>query len=143
MGANVKSSRCMTDMLAMACTVVAIVTGFMLHREVHHIYVYDDVALWGWHEAIGLTLMALIAIHGVQHAHWFKNYGKIPRQRKRVNTLFLATAAVVLTTGLPLMLGSRSELVSHVHYGGGILFTIIAIGHVFKRWKMFLSIIRK
>lgn len=111
MATRMNSWKGATDVLAMACTVVAIVTGVMLHREVHHIYVYDDVTLWGWHEAIGLILIALIAIHGMQHSPWFKNYRKIPEQRKRVTTLFLLTAVVMLATGLPLMFGSRSETV--------------------------------
>lgn len=129
-----------TDLLAMASTLVLIATGVVLHVQVHHTQVYDDTFMWGCHEVVGLLLMLLIACHGVQHAPWFKNYAKIPANRKIVTTIFLALAVVMLVTGVLLMAGSRSESVSHIHYAGGILFVIIAVGHVAKRWKIFRAL---
>lgn len=135
-----KGYKRLVDILAIVCTLAVIITGFVLHKEVHHIYVYNDVITWTVHEVAGILLMLLIAIHGVQHSPWFKNYMKIPGNRKRVSTIFLAVAALMLITGIILMAGSRSEILSHIHYAGGILFALIAIGHVAKRWKIFRAL---
>lgn len=77
-----KGYKRLVDILAIVSTLAVIITGFVLHKEVHHIYVYNDVITWRLHEVVGILLMLLIAVHGVQHSPWFKNYMKIPGNRK-------------------------------------------------------------
>lgn len=130
-----------TDFLAMIFTLSAIVTGFILHNEVWHLHVYDNTTLWCIHEIAGLALVVLAVVHCIQHSFWFKHYFKINVTKKRVTTILLLIGIVVAVTGVILMCGSRSELVSHIHYAGAILFTLIAIGHVVKRWKLLKALI--
>lgn len=129
-----------TDLLSVALVVAAIVSGFVLHSEVWHMHVYDNTTVWTLHEVIGLFLAALVGVHCVQHSFWFKNYSCIKPDRKRVTTIFLIVGIIVLLSGLVLMFGSRSELISHIHYACGILFTILAIGHILKRHKLLRSL---
>lgn len=129
-----------TDILSMLLTLAAIITGFVLHKEVWHLHLYSDATLWTVHESIGLVLLGFVALHCVQHSFWFKNYSRIRINKKRVTTILLIVGAIVALTGIVLMCGSRSELVSHIHFVGAILFTIIAVGHVVKRWKIFRSL---
>ncbi len=129
-----------TDLLSMLLTLIAIITGFILHNEVWHLHIFDDYASWGIHEGVGIALLALVTFHCVEHSFWFKNYSKLKINRKRVTTIFLIIAIIVAVTGITLMSGSHSEIVSHIHYAGGILFTIIAVGHVAKRWKLLKSL---
>ncbi len=129
------------DILSMLLVLAAIVTGFMLHNDVWHIHRYDDTLLWGTHESAGLALVALVAIHCVQHSFWFRNYAKLRPNRKMVTTILLTIGIIVAISGVILMCGSHSELVSRVHYIGAILFTVVAIGHVIKRWKILRSLL--
>lgn len=80
--------------------------------------------------------LALIA-HFVQHKFWFKNYAKIPAVRKGVTSLLFLLAIAVAVSGIILALGSHSQFVSIFHYITAIAFTVLAIGHVAKRWKIF------
>ncbi len=132
--------KCVVDVVAMACVIAAIVTGFVLHKEVHHIHIYGNVGLWGAHESVGLVLVALLAVHGAQHPQWFRNYRKIPVKRKRVTTVLLCVGVILAASGIVLMCGSRSEELSILHYVLGIAFTLFAIGHVVKRWRIFKGI---
>lgn len=122
------------DIVSMILLLAAIVTGFILHKDVWHLHVYDNTSLWAIHEAAGLVLVVLVAIHCIQHSFWFKNYSKIKSDRKRVTTILLIIGILVALSGIILMCGSQSELISHIHYACAILFTIIAIGHIAKRW---------
>lgn len=126
-----------TDIAGMLCVVTCIITGMILHRDVHHIYEYHRVALWAVHEAAGVLVLAMIAVHCLQHKAWFRNYRKIPVDKKRVSTMILCVAVLVGASGIVLMLGSRSEEVSVFHYILGIIFTLLALGHVIKCWKLF------
>lgn len=131
------------DILAMILTLAAIITGFMLHNDVWHRHVYDNTSLWNQHEAAGLALLILVAVHCTQHSFWFKNYSKIKSVKKIVTTILLIVALTVAVSGIMLMCGSRSEVASHIHYIGAIIFTILAIGHIAKRWKIFKSLLLK
>ena len=132
--------KCVVDVVAMMCVVAAIVSGFVLHREVHHLYIYNDIGLWGMHEAVGLVLAAMLAMHCAQHPQWFRNYRKITVKRKRVTTILLCVGVILAASGVVLMCGSRSEEVSIIHYVLGIVFTLLAVGHVCKRWRIFKGI---
>ena len=128
------------DLLSILALLAAIITGFKLHKEVWHLHVYDDSFLLGTHETIGLTLLALVAVHCIQHSFWFRNYSKIKVEKKRVTAILLTIGIITAFTGIVLMCGSHSEFISHTHYAGAILFTAITIGHVAKRWKIMKAI---
>lgn len=126
-----------TDVAAMAMIVCAIITGFKLHLEVHHLYVYDNAGLWTAHIIAGLIVVLALIFHCYQHRFWFTNYVKIPVVRKGVTSLLFALATLAAVSGTVLALGSHSHFVSIFHYVTAIAFTLLAIGHVAKRWKIF------
>lgn len=131
-----------TDIMAMVCTAAAIITGFMLHDEVHHQFIYDNLVLWTVHETVGLMLAGVIGVHCVQHKPWFKNYRKIPVKRKRPSTILLVVSIFVIMSGCILMCGSQSQFISIFHYICGILFTLLATAHALKRWPLFRNLFR-
>lgn len=130
----------LTDLTQMAATLAAIISGFMLHNHVHHLHLYSDTGLWATHETIGLLIAIAITVHCAQHKFWFKNYTKIAAKRKRVTTIFLVIAVFEVLTGGVLWFGCQSKAVSIAHYGGGIAFTLLAIGHTIKRLKQFQAL---
>ncbi len=135
--------KALTDILSVFFLLTAIITGIQLHQEVWHLHVYDNTFLWSLHEIVGLALFAGIILHCIQHSFWFKKYSKIQPNRKIVTTLLLLLGVIVLISGVILMCGSHSEVLSHIHFAGAILFTVVAIGHVAKRFSIFKSIIKQ
>ncbi len=133
-------SKSTIDILSMLLALAAIVSGFVLHKYVWHLHFFSNKLIWYIHEVIGLSLIAIITIHCIQHSFWFRNFKRIPAKRRRVTTILLLSGGIVGFTGVILMCGSRSETISHIHYITGILFTFIAVGHVMKRWRMFRSL---
>lgn len=128
------------DFCAMVLLLAAIITGFILHRSVNHLFSYNDIALWTAHEAAGLLLLADLIAHSYQHGKWFTNYKKIPLSRKRVTTILIIVGTLLVISGIILMCGSHSHFISIFHYACGIIFTILAIGHVAKRFKILRSL---
>ena len=125
------------DIISMIFSLVAIVTGFMLHKDVWHLHVFDNTTLWAIHEICGLVLLVLVSVHCCQHSFWFKNFAKIKANKKRVTSIFLIIGVIVAVSGIILMSGSHSDTISHCHYIGAIVFIILSIVHVTKRWKIF------
>lgn len=126
-----------TDIVAMTFLACAIVTGFFLHKEVHHLYIYDNTLLWAVHIVSGVVAASAIIVHCIQHKFWFKNYRKIPVGKKRVTSLLFIVSILVTISGIILASGSHSNFISIFHYVSAIVFTLLAIGHVVKRWKFF------
>lgn len=139
---NIKCSKKWTDIVAIAMVACAIITGFKLHREVHHLHVYDNTWLWAAHITAGSIVVFALIFHCVQHKFWFTNYAKIPVVRKGVTSLLFALAILAAVSGIILSLGSHSQFVSIFHYITAIAFTAFAIGHVAKRWKIFTSLFK-
>lgn len=108
------SKKRFTDILAILCLIAAIITGFILHREVNHIYVYNTAMTWTIHEIAGLSLTVLVALHCLQHKFRFRNYGKINVKKKIGSTGLLVIGILILTTGIPLVTGSRFHFVSNL-----------------------------
>lgn len=131
-----------TDIIAMVVVVCAVITGFMLHREVHHLHEYNDTGLWTAHIIAGLIVVMALVFHCLQHKFWFKNYAKLPAARKGVTSLLFALAILVNVSGIILAMGSHSHCVSTFHFITAIAFTVFAIGHVAKRWKIFQALFR-
>ena len=122
-------NKSITDIVAVISMLVALVTGFMLHNEIHHSHIYHDVRLWSLHETSGLVWKVIMVLHCVQHTPWFKNYTKIPLRHKAVSTLLLVLSVLIAISGLLLMFGSRSQYISIVHYVLGIIFALAVVYH--------------
>lgn len=131
-----------TDVIAMAFMICAIITGFMLHHDVHHLHFYKHPLLWNTHIISGLIVVAALIFHCIQHKFWFRNYAKIPAVRKGVTTILFVVAILVAVTGIILVSGSHSKFVSIFHYITAIVLTLLAITHVAQRWKIFKSLFK-
>jgi hypothetical protein len=138
---DIRMTKVFVDILASVCVITSIATGVVLHTEIHHTFVYNDTLMWTLHSVAALMLVLLIVVHGVQHKAWFKNYRKIPVRRKHVSTIMLVVISLLLVTGVALLCGSHSNFVSLFHFGAGILFTLLAIGHVARRFKIFRALL--
>ncbi len=134
---NKTKYKSIVDIFSMILSLAAIITGFMLHKDVWHLHVYDNTSLWAIHEFSGLLLLVLVLIHCCQHSFWFSKYSKIKTNKKITTSILLTAGVIVAVSGIILMCGSHSEAISHCHYIGAILFIILAIVHVAKRWNIF------
>lgn len=130
-------SKRLIDISAMICLLIAIVSGFMLHADVHHLHIYHHRLLWGVHETAGILMAIAVIIHCLQHKFWFNNYRRIKVKKKRVTTILLITLIILIISGVILLCGSKSEEISILHYVIGIASVVLATGHVIKRWKLF------
>jgi hypothetical protein len=138
-----KTVKAIIDIIAIVCTITAIITGINLHIEIHHEHIYNNVEIWNLHSFATIVLTLLLVMHGVQHKFWFKNYTKIIVAKKRVTTCLLICGTVLLVTGIMLFCGSHSNNVSLTHFIAGIMFTIFAIGHVAKRHSQLISLFKR
>lgn len=138
-----RSKKIWVDLGATAMAVCAIITGFLLHSEVHHLYIYDDITLWTVHEVAGVLLALFLLIHCVEHKFWFLNYSKILFKRKWLNSTLFILAIIVISTGVILLCGSHSQFVSILHYIMAIAFAVFAFFHVVGHRKTLMSLMKK
>jgi uncharacterized membrane protein len=137
-----KTTKPIVDIAAMACLAVAIISGVMLHAEIHHTHVYNDLTLWTIHCVAAIAFVLLAAVHSLQHGFWFRNYGKIPVPRKVFTSLLLLAAVALAVTGAILLAGSHSNSLSIAHYVLGYVGTALAVGHVAKRFKLLKTLLK-
>lgn len=108
------SKKRITDILVILCLIAAIITGFILHKEVNYLYIYNDMTIWTIHEIAGLLLAVLVTLHCLQHKLWFRNYGRIKAKKKADSTGLLVIGILILTTGIQLVMYSRFHFVSNL-----------------------------
>ncbi len=138
---KITTKKAVVDTCSGLIVILAIITGLMLHWKIWHESEINHDIIWNVHVIEGLTLLVLGWIHCKQHSAWFKNYSKIKKERRRVTTILLIIGLVVIATGIIIICGYNSEMLSHIHYVGAIIFTGFVIGHVAKRWKMYISLV--
>ena len=131
-----KKSKFIVDLFSIIITLDTLITGLVLHKQTHHIF-QTDHSLFFIHSGLGLFLLLLIGLHVYQHIQWFKNYKKLPLNKKRFTTVLDYIGIVVFVLGIILLLGGTFKSISILHYIFGIAFTIFVLGHFFKRWGIF------
>ena len=131
-----KKSKCIVDLFSIIITLATLITGLVLHKQTHHIF-QTDHSLFFIHSGLGLFLLLLIGLHVYQHIQWFKNYKKLPLNKKRFTTILDYIGIVVFVLGIILLLGGTFKSISILHYIFGIAFTIFVLGHFIKRWSIF------
>jgi hypothetical protein len=134
-------SKPIVDIFAFLCVIIALISGLMLHSEIHHKYIYHDVLWWTIHSLSSIMLVLLLLIHSVQHKFLFINYFKIPVPKKRVTTILFLILIVLIISGIVLLLGSHSNFISLLHFCFGLIFTCFTIGHMMKRFKIFTGLL--
>ena len=131
-----KKSKFIVDLFSIIITLATLITGLVLHKQTHHIF-QTDHSLFFIHSGLGLFLLLLIGLHVYQHIQWFKNYKKLPLNKKRFTTILDCVGIVVFVLGIILLLGGTFKPISILHYIFGIAFTIFVLGHFIKRWSIF------
>lgn len=122
----------LTDCTAALTFLTCVGTGFARHGASHGICSADT---WGaGHTVASLLFAASICAHIYQHRGWYKQLFKngLRGHRTAVTLLSLLFAAVTVT-GLVLLCGAEAATLGLPHYQIGILFTILALLHTFRR----------
>lgn len=116
-------------------------TGVGMHVAGHGTH-HATWAVWAWvHSLFGLLFVGFVVWHVKMHIGWYKSLFKGRSGKPRHPTIILTLmAAVVTLSGLVMLAvaGANSDL-GLWHYGLGLLFSLIAVGHIARR----LSILRK
>lgn len=122
----------LTDCTAALTFLACVGTGFARHGASHGICSADT---WGaGHTAASLLFAASICAHIYQHRSWYKLLFKNGLRGHRTAAMLLSLLfAVVTVTGLVLLGGAGTATLGLPHYQIGILFTILALAHTFRR----------
>lgn len=137
------SKKLTVDLITIAASVVTIVTGIILHIDVHHLHVYDDVLLWGTHEIAGTLMFLMLVFHCLQHKFWFTNYLQLTSGLRTGISLMAIAGLTVFATGLILYCGSHSRIISLTHYISGILFFVAGVIHIIVRRQLLAALFGK
>lgn len=124
------------DWILIVVFIVSTISGFGLHVAGHG----NDHEVWhNWavfHIAGSVLFLVAIVFHLEVHWGWYKGITKKGIGRKSKVTVVLSTVFLLLSvTGIILLgvNGANSPL-GLCHYKTGIIMTVIAIGHIIKRF---------
>ena len=128
-----------TDIAVLLTFLPASISGFLLHASGHN----DVHEVWhNWaviHIFSTLVFTIAVGIHIYGHLNWYKSLFQKRLGNKSRVTIFLSLLmlATIITGNIVLFRHQGPN--SHFglwHYIIGILFTVIAIGHFLKRFKI-------
>ena len=128
-----------TDVAVLLTFLPASISGFLLHASGHN----DVHEVWhNWaviHIFSTLVFTIAVGIHIYGHLNWYKSLFQKRLGNKSRVTIFLSLLmlATIITGNIVLFRHQGPN--SHFglwHYIIGILFTVIAIGHFLKRFKI-------
>ena len=129
-----------TDVAVLLTFLPASISGFLLHTSGHN----DVHEVWhNWaviHIFSTLVFTIAVGVHIYGHLNWYKSLFQKGLGNKSRVTIFLSLLmlATIITGNIVLFRHQGPN--SHFglwHYIIGILFTVIAIGHFLKRFKIF------
>ena len=128
-----------TDVAVLLTFLPASISGFLLHASGHN----DVHEVWhNWaviHIFSTLVFTIAVGVHIYGHLNWYKSLFQKELGNKSRVTIFLSLLmlATIITGNIVLFRHQGPN--SHFglwHYIIGILFTVIAIGHFLKRFKI-------
>ena len=128
-----------TDIVVLITFLLTSASGFLYHLAGHQ----DSHEYWHncaiFHIVSTLALIISVSIHVYGHWNWYKSLFQKGLGNKSRVTVFLSLLilATIITGNLVLLRHQGPN--SHFglwHYIIGILFTVIAIGHFLKRFKI-------
>ena len=128
-----------TDMAVLLTFLPASISGFLLHASGHN----DVHEVWhNWaviHIFSSLIFTIAVGVHIYGHLNWYKSLFQKGLGNKSRVTIFLSLLmlATIITGNIVIFRHQGPN--SHFglwHYIIGILFTVIAIGHFLKRFKI-------
>lgn len=130
------------DWVLVTLFVTMAISGFMMHIAGNR-FTHD--AWHGWaviHSMLSVLFLIAAALHIQTHWGWYKGWFKKGlRNKSRVTAVISAVFIIVSITGVTLLVaadGANSPM-GLWHYRIGILFTLLAVGHIIKR----IPILRK
>ena len=131
-----------TDVAVLLTFLPASISGFLLHASGHN-SVHEVWHNWAViHIFSTLVFTIAVGVHIYGHLNWYKSLFQKELGNKSRVTIFLSLLmlATIITGNIVLFRHQGPN--SHFglwHYIIGILFTVIAIGHVLKRLKILIN----
>ena len=91
------------------------------------------------HGIINIALLSAIAIHVKQHWGWFKGLIKKPSFTKKIAFFITFSFIAVCISGIITLLFANipNTHAGLIHFGLGLLFSLLVIIHFISRWKVF------
>lgn len=139
--------------------IILSLSGMVIQIHYHLLKKYNESIVWTlnrmeWNIIHVWTSMAFLGVtlyHVWAHRNWYKNALKKVRHSKKRPTLILTlfTLLVVLSGLIPLLVSffnshsSTRYSIIEIHDKVAILFFIVAFGHVLKRFKWYVNIMKK
>ncbi len=133
-----QKTRFRTDLALAVLFPLSFLSGIGIHYAGH----FQSHTAWHqWsivHTLANIAFVTAAAMHIGHHRTWYK---PLPNPRRRRNRITAALTLVFLSaavSGVYLLAFTRGEgsRMGTVHYGTGIAFGILGIGHMVKRWKI-------
>ena len=130
-----------TDLALIVLGLLSLTTGVAIHFA-HHFLSHGVWHNWSIvHIIINILLLIFVGFHVKQHWGWFKALVKKSSFRKKISFfIMMAFIAVVLSGAFLLVFckgqGSHAGL---VHYYLGVLFSVLVIIHVARRFKVLIK----
>lgn len=129
------------DAMLLPAIIGTVITGIGIHLSGHG----ESHEAWhNWamaHVIFSLVFLILAYCHVKQHWGWYRNLHRRSKKPRIVTVLLSIVMFFELMTGITLLVfidgdGSRW---GHFHWVGGLVLTIIATGHILKRFKILLK----
>lgn len=134
-----------TDIALIVLFVASLFTGIKIHLADH----FDTHDAWhDWsvaHVVVNVLFLRTAVVHIKQHWGWFKTFFSAKTLKSKITKVVAVSFLAVVVSGLALLVfaegqGSHAGL---VHYWIGMIFSVFALGHFLKRFRIFKAGISK
>ena len=130
-----------TDLSMAVLTLVSLFTGVKIHYAGH----FQSHEIWhNWsvvHFFATVALFVTAAIHIKQHWGFYKSLFKSKdfSRRSKITMFVTASFVAVALSGIYLLafVEGQGSSAGFAHYILGIVFAVLGLGHLAKRWKVF------
>lgn len=128
-----------TDIALVILGSASLLSGVACHFAGH----FFSQSTWQYgslaHGIINIALLCAIAIHVKQHWGWFKGLIKKPSFTKKIAFFITLSFIAVCISGIITLLfaNTPNTHAGLIHFGLGLLFSLLVIIHFISRWKVF------
>ena len=119
-------------------TLISLFTGIQIHYAGH----FQSHEVWyNWsavHTIANIALLVTAIMHIKQHWGFYKSLIKKINLRNKVTMLVTTSFVVVALSGIYLLafVEGQGSSVGFAHYVLGLVFGVLGLGHLAKRWKV-------
>jgi uncharacterized protein YacL len=118
--------------------IITIVSGVEFH-VLHHSANHNALRLWYILHMAGSGIFFILAVWHIKlHWGWYKGLVK-PSKKRRHPTIILSVLFIVESVTAVLKLVGMHHPIGKIHWVGGLLFTIFAIAHLIRRFRIFTN----